>query len=134
MRGLSKAAQMHVPSNNGFQGARLKPSVTWQMHNPVLSRWVARLSGWKHTLISSFLFVIAAFVLLRKSGISFQASDIGAWFLAGFCILFAIFVGVWSEIAYPWFQIRPQGLGYMLLFVLMLFSIFSFPASFTYVL
>lgn len=110
------------------------------MDDPVLSpRWVARLSavllGWNVALISAFLFIIAASVLLRKSGVSFQAVDIEAWVLAGFCILFAVFVGVFvGKIAYPWFQRRPQGLGYVLLLVLMLVSIFSFPAPFTYVL
>jgi len=108
--------------------------------DPVLSpRWVARLSavllGWNVALISAFLFVIATFVLLRKSGVSFQALDIKTWFLVGFCILFAVFVGVFvGKIAYPWFQRRPQRLGYVLLLVLILVSIFSFPAPFTYVL
>lgn len=79
--------------------------------------------------------MIATFVLLGKIGVSFQAVDIGAWFLVGFCILCAVFVGVFvGKIAYPWFQRRPQGLGYVLLLVLILFSIVSFPAPFTYVL
>jgi hypothetical protein len=110
------------------------------MDDPVLSpRWVARLSavllGWNVALISAFLFVIATVVLFRKSGVSFQAVDIGAWFLVGFCILFSVFVGVFvGKITYPWFQRRPQGLGYVLLLVLILFSIFSFPAPFKYVL
>jgi hypothetical protein len=110
------------------------------MDNLVLSpRWVARLSavllGWNVALISAFLFVIAAFVLLPKRGVSFQAVDIEAWFLVGFCILFAVFVGVFvGKIAYPWFQRRSQGLGYVLLLVLILVSTFSFPAPFTYVL
>jgi len=110
------------------------------MDNPVLSpRWVARLSavllGWNIALISAFLFVIATVVLLRKSGVSFQVLDVGAWFIGGLCILLAAFVGVFvGKIAYPWFHRRPQGLGYVLLLVLILVTIFSFPARFTYVL
>jgi len=110
------------------------------MDDPVLSpRWVARLSavllGWNVSLISAFLFVIATFVILRESGTSFEAVDVGAWLLVGFCILLAVFVGVFvGKIAYPWFERRPQGLGYLLLLVLILFTIFSLPASFTYVL
>jgi hypothetical protein len=79
------------------------------MNDPVLSpRWVARLSaillGWNVALISAFLFV-ATFVLLGKSGVSFQAVDIGAWLPVGFCILLAVFVGFFvGKIAYPWFQ------------------------------
>jgi chromate transport protein ChrA len=110
------------------------------MHDPVLSpRWVARLSavllGWNIALISAFLFVIATLVLLRKTGVSFQVRDVGAWFVAGFCILLAAFVGVVvGKIAYPWFQKRSQGFGYVLLLILILVSLFAFPAPFTYVL
>ena len=110
------------------------------MDDPAMSpRWVARLSavllGWNVALISAFLFVIATFVLLRKSGVSFQALNRGAWFLVGFCILFAVFVGVFvGKIAYPWFQKRSYGLGYVLLLILILVSLFAFPAPFTYVL
>ncbi len=61
------------------------------MHDPAPSpRWVARLSavllGWNIGLISAFLFVIATFVLLRKSGVLFQVRNVGAWFVVGFCI------------------------------------------------
>jgi hypothetical protein len=110
------------------------------MDNPVLfPRWVARLSavllGRNIALISAFLFVITTVVLLRKSGVSFQVLDVGAWFMGGFCILLAAFVGFFvGKIAYPWFQRRPEGLGYVLLLVLILVTIFSFPARFTYVL
>ena len=59
----------------------------------------------------------------------------GAWFLVGFCLLAAAFVGAFvGKIAYLWFQRRPQAIGYVLLLALILLSIFSFPASFTYVL
>ena len=110
------------------------------MDNPALSpRWVARFSavllGWNVALISAFLLVIATFVLLWKTGISFQAVDIGAWFLVGFCILISVFLGVFDDkIVYPWFQRKSDAIGYTLLLVLIVFSIFSFPAPFTYVL
>ncbi len=66
-------------------------------------RWVARLSavllGWNVALISAFLFVIATFVLLRKSGVSFQALNIGAWFLGS--VFYSPFSWVFSSEKLP---------------------------------
>ena len=77
----------------------------------------------------------ATVVLFRKTGVSFQVGDIRTWFVISFCILLAVFVGVFvGKIAYPWLQRKPQGFEYVLLFVLIIVTILSLPAPFTYVL
>lgn len=102
-------------------------------------RWVARVSaillGWNIALISTFLTLISSIILFRNFGIEFSLPDARFFFLVGLCVLLGLLLGTLSgRASFAWFCRRTQRIAYVLLFILVVFTIVSFPARFTYML